>query len=1141
MKLDIIFAGEAKENQQQMLLDLLSPLGIDKHTVTEAQSDRKRLENTIVTALRRSDTVLLIGGLGSGPADFTTLLLCDGLGLREEVCPAALEQMKKRYKVEEEALSREDLRKVKIPAGAHPFLNRWGDCPGYALAAEDQCIAALPDGSAELAAMTEEKLLPYLEKIFAPASQPVEGGAFGISLEQALPKLGPAKELAKIIVKKEGLGLSIRIVPEEDKNHTETAAGLVQSALEGAFFSGSKTVASAFSAAAVQTQTTVAAAEKEGQNEIHRLLGGSSAADKELPSMEIGRKSAKTTGIPRRLLKKHKGVSAPLAVQMAHSAQERFGTALGIGVTGFCPAGRHCDMAYAALCDRDRAWTARILVPEERLNFDRELAASAALDMARRYINGDPLFLSAGTDLLSALSKKGGPTRICTFAPDGTAIWQLPGEALPVQKKAVGKARMNQEPARPLAVVGKAVLGILLAAALLVAGAVGSFYWQAHRAGRLRTAMFSLYQSGGGAVPDGYPEGYDPRFTLLWEQNQDIIGWLSAPDTDFSFPVVQGTDNTYYSLRNFKKEPSLYGTTFLNAPASLAEDVNLTLYGNHMQDGQMFAQLEDYRKLTYYRDHPILSFDTVYGQGNYKICAVFVTDPEEEDCFDYEGFQNPADDTEWETLSSEMKARSLICTPVDIRQGDRLLTLSTETEDFDGARLIVMARQTRSGEVKTVNTDDAVYNAQPLLPEKMQQGEGEIPTLDKEENRPSIESRPVQEPSSGSSREESTSSSSDSSEKDSSSQSEASSSVSSSLFSSSSQAGSSLPPSSPSSSSLPPAESQVSSESEPPEVGVDETTLSSSSQSQQNPSSNSSGSSSESSSSSASNSSSTPNSGSSSSGSSGNGNATTPSAGETFRVNGKDYDAFEAVCQVVSAELGSGNYESIKAQAVATYTLLYKRNQNGNYPSGLSMRTSYSNTVKQAVEEVWGQALYANGQLMDVFYFAISAGRTNEPQDVWGSSVAGYGSVDSSWDENVSGAFQQSVSMSKEKVIDRVWEYLGIDLSQVPVEDWFTVESYTSGGYNDKMTVGGYDTVQKSGSSAFRTGSSITGRLLRESVLNLRSACFTWEESGNNIVFTTKGYGHGVGMSQWGAVEMAKQGYNYVEILEHYYPGATVK
>ena len=1132
MKLDIIFAGEAKD-QQQMLLDLLAPLGIDKYTVTEAKSDRKNLEHTLVAALRRSDTVLLIGGLGSGPSDFTTLLLCEGLGLREEVCPEALEQMKKRYKVEEEALSREDLRKVKIPAGAHPFLNRWGDCPGYALAAEDQCIAALPEGSAELAAMTEEKLLPYLERVFTPASQPVEGGAFGISLEQAAAKLDSARELAKIIIKKEGLGLSVRILPEGDKNHTETAAGLVKSALEGAFFAGSKTVAAAFSAAAAQSQTTVASAEKEGQNEIRRLLGESFTPGKELPSMEIGRKSAKTAGIPRRILKKHRGVSAPLAVQMAHSARERFGAALGIGVTSFCPAGRHCDMAYAALCDRDRAWTARILVPEERLNLDRELAASAALDMARRYIDGDPLLLSAGSPLTTALARKSGQLRICTFAPDGAAVWQLPGESLPQRKKSEGKGRVGREPVRPLAFMGKAALGLLLAAALLAAGAVGSFYWQAHRAGQLRAAMFGLYQSGGGsAVPDGYPQEYDQRFALLWEQNQDIVGWLSAPDTDFSFPVVQGKDNTYYTLRNFKKEPSLYGTTFLNAPASLSEDVNLTLYGNHMQDGQMFAQLEDYRKLTYYRDHPILSFDTVYGQSNYKICAVFVTDPAQEDGFDYENFQNPQDDAEWESLVSEMEARSLICTPVDIRKGDQLLTLSTETTDFDGARLIVMARQTRSGEIKAVETDDAVYNAQPLLPEKMQQNGGDLPAPDKEENRPPMESQPLQEASGISSREESSSSSASSVEEPSS-QSEASSSGSSGSPVLSSSQASSLPPSSSQvSSSLPLAENSSSSESEPPDVGVDETTLSSPSQSDSSePSSSGSSSANSSSSSSTSNE------------NSGNGNSgsSVPSQGETFRVNGRDYDAFDAVCQVVAAELGSGNYESIKAQAVATYTLLYKRNQNGNYPTGLSMRSSYSNTIKQAVQEVWGQALYANGRLMDVFYFAISAGRTNEPQDVWGSSVAGYGSVDSSWDENVSGAFQKSVSMSKEKVIDRVWEYLGIDLSQVPVEDWFTVESYTSGGYNGKMTVGGYDTVQKSGSSAFRTGAPITGRMLRESVLNLRSACFSWEESGGDIVFTTKGYGHGVGMSQWGAVEMARQGYSYVEILEHYYPGASVK
>ena len=115
-------------------------------------------------------------------------------------------------------------------------------------------------------------------------------------------------------------------------------------------------------------------------------------------------------------------------------------------------------------------------------------------------------------------------------------------------------------------------------------------------------------------------------------------------------------------------------------------------------------------------------------------------DPEEESCFDYENFQNPEDSDQWEALIEEMEARSLICTPVDIREGDKLLTLSTEAEDFDGARLIVMARQTRSGEVKAVDTDRAVYNAEPLLPEQMRQDEGDVPAPGREDNRPELES-----------------------------------------------------------------------------------------------------------------------------------------------------------------------------------------------------------------------------------------------------------------------------------------------------------------------------------------------------------------------------------------------------------------
>ncbi len=730
MKLDILFAGKAKDpGQVNAILEILSPLGIDGHQVCEADNDRKTLENALIAALRRSDVILIIGGLGSGFTDFTTDMICEGLGLREGVCPAALEQMKKRYQLGEETLSKEDLRKVKIPAGAHPLLNIWGDCPGYALVSGDQCIAALPDGAAELASMAEKVLLPYLNKIYSDESQPVEGGAFGISLEDARAKTEAAKELASVSIKKEGLGLFIRIMPEGDKSNTETACGMVQNALEGAFFPGSKSLAEAFLAAAAKTDTVVATAEREGKDDFRRFLGTAGGADKDLPKLSVGRKSAKDSGIPRKYVNKRKGATWQLAVHMARSAREHFSATVGIGVTGFRSGKGHCDEAYVAMCDHTGAWVAKILVPEERLDMDTQLEICAALDMARRYMDKDSAFLSRSQDLGQCLSGKitKDKIKICTFSQDGTAIWQSDGEQARKEKKAKRSANRRQK-SSPGSIAGKVVLSILAALILLAAGAVGSFFWQAYRSQQLTASMLKLYQAGETAsTPENYPEEFDTRFSLLWQQNKDVVGWLSVPDTEFSLPVVQGKDNSYYSLRNFKKEPNLYGTAYLNARSDLGGDENIALFGNRMEDGSMFAGLEDYRKLTFYRDHPVISFDSVYGGSNsYKVCAVFVTDPKEEDQPDFESWRNFEDQAEWENAIDNMKQRSLICAPVDIRKGDKFLTLSTSVSDFDGARLIVVARKTRSGEIKSVKTDDAVYNASPVLPQQLQQGLEEV-------------------------------------------------------------------------------------------------------------------------------------------------------------------------------------------------------------------------------------------------------------------------------------------------------------------------------------------------------------------------------------------------------------------------------
>lgn len=100
-----------------------------------------------------------------------------------------------------------------------------------------------------------------------------------------------------------------------------------------------------------------------------------------------------------------------------------------------------------------------------------------------------------------------------------------------------------------------------------------------------------------------------------------------------------------------------------------------------------------------------------------------------------------------------------------------------------------------------------------------------------------------------------------------------------------------------------------------------------------------------------------------------------------------------------------------------------------------------------------------------------------------------------------------------------------------------------SGDYVGRVEIGGKDTSQ--GGDVSR-GVAITGRNVRESLLdfNLRSTCFEVEYNSRKeqFEFTTRGYGHGVGMSQWGANYLAEHdGYTYKEILKHYYTGITIK
>lgn len=262
---------------------------------------------------------------------------------------------------------------------------------------------------------------------------------------------------------------------------------------------------------------------------------------------------------------------------------------------------------------------------------------------------------------------------------------------------------------------------------------------------------------------------------------------------------------------------------------------------------------------------------------------------------------------------------------------------------------------------------------------------------------------------------------------------------------------------------------------------------------------------------------------------------TSGNSGDTLKVSiggvTTEMDAYSAICQIVEGEMGSSfSPEALKAQAVAAYSYIKYENKAGRSPS-LPMRTP-SQKVQSAVSSVIGQAVYYNGSIAFTPYHASSAGYTNSSAEVWGGSYSYLTNVSSAYDPS-SGYKNVIATVPVTTVKNGLESFLGITLDENDPQGWMKITAVNQGGYVTKLTV----------TDANGQTYSTTGRKLRENILNyaLKSHAFTFTCDGTNFIFTTNGYGHGVGMSQTGANGYAvNEGWNYKQILSHYYPGTSV-
>ena len=262
----------------------------------------------------------------------------------------------------------------------------------------------------------------------------------------------------------------------------------------------------------------------------------------------------------------------------------------------------------------------------------------------------------------------------------------------------------------------------------------------------------------------------------------------------------------------------------------------------------------------------------------------------------------------------------------------------------------------------------------------------------------------------------------------------------------------------------------------------------------------------------------------------------------------------EYIIGVVAGEAPAAfEIEALKAQAVAARTYaIWKRSAyveagNPDHPGAILCTShlhcqewlsleelrerhgkkwikEYLPKIEDAVMSTKGVIMTYNMKPIEPLYHSTSGGRTENSEDVFTTAVPYLRSVSSPYEEGSPVLVDQYKISIKDFISKLKGKYKDLKVDDKKIASEINILERSSGGNIKKIKIGNKE---------------FTGREVRE-LFELRSANFTVDIRGKDIHFTTKGYGHGVGMSQWGANGMAKQGNTFSDILKHYYQGVTL-
>ena len=188
------------------------------------------------------------------------------------------------------------------------------------------------------------------------------------------------------------------------------------------------------------------------------------------------------------------------------------------------------------------------------------------------------------------------------------------------------------------------------------------------------------------------------QYERLYEQNKNLIGWIKVKDTNIDYPVMKSMNGNgeFYLNHDYNGKEDRNGTIFMDDACDVVKPTeNFIIYGHNMKSGLMFGDLDKYKSASFYKEHPLIHFDTIYETGVYQVLFSFQSHVYEENviAFKYYQFIDPPSKKEFDSGINDMRSMALYDSGISVEYGDRLLLLSTCDYDEENGRFVVVCKK----------------------------------------------------------------------------------------------------------------------------------------------------------------------------------------------------------------------------------------------------------------------------------------------------------------------------------------------------------------------------------------------------------------------------------------------------------------